>query len=123
MLDTQVKGTPVVIYNPAAFEVTDVVEISFDGMPANVSVYDDNGKRVPSQMVVEDGVRKLLVRATVAPVGYAVYDVRKGGASKASGVLKASEKGMENSVYKLAFDANGDICSIVDKRTCSLHRK
>ena len=116
MLDTQVKGTPVVIYNPAAFEVTDVVEISFDGMPANVSVYDDNGKRVPSQMVVEDGVRKLLVRATVAPVGYAVYDVRKGGASKASGVLKASEKGMENSVYKLAFDANGDICSIVDKR-------
>ena len=116
MLDTQVKGTPVVIYNPVAFEVTDVVEISFDGMPANVSVYDNNGKRVPSQMVVEDGVRKLLVRATVAPVGYAVYDVRKGGASKASGVLKASEKGMENSVYKLAFDANGDICSIVDKR-------
>ena len=116
MLDTQVKGTPVVIYNPAAFEVTDVVEISFEGMPANVSVYDDNGKRVPSQMVVEDGVRKLLVRATVAPVGYAVYDVRKGGASKASGVLKASEKGMENSVYKLAFDANGDLCSIVDKR-------
>lgn len=116
MLDTQVKGTPVVIYNPAAFEVTDIVEVAFDGMPANVAVYDNNGKRVPSQMVVEDGVRKLLVRATVAPVGYAVYDVRKGGASKASAVLKASDKGMENSVYKLAFDANGDICSIVDKR-------
>lgn len=116
MLDTQVKGTPVVIYNPAAFEVTDIVEISFEGMPANASVYDNNGKRVPSQMVVEDGVRKLLVSATVAPVGYAVYDVRKGGSSKASAVLKASDKGMENSVYKLAFDANGDICSIVDKR-------
>lgn len=116
MLDTQVKGTPVVIYNPAAFEVTDIVEVAFDGMPANVAVYDNNGKRVPSQMVVEDGVRKLLVRATVAPVGYAVYDVRKGGASKASAVLKASDKGMENSVYKLAFDANGDICSVVDKR-------
>ena len=116
LLDTQVKGTPVVIYNPAAFPVTEVVEISFDGMPANASVYDQNGKRVPSQVVVEDGVTKLLVRASVAPVGYAVYDVRKGGASKKSAVLKASDKGMENSVYKLAFDENGDICSIVDKR-------
>lgn len=116
MLDTQVKGTPVVVYNPAAFEVTDVIEVSFAGMPEKVSVYDNNGKRVPSQMVVKDGERKLLVCATVPPVGYAVYDVRKGGVSKASDVLKASDKGMENSVYKLAFDANGDICSIVDKR-------
>lgn len=116
LLDTQVKGTPVVIYNPVAFPVTEVVEIAFEGMPANASVYDHNGKRVPSQVVVEDGVRKLLVRASVAPVGYAVYDVRKGSPSKNSAVLKASDKGMENSVYKLAFDANGDICSIVDKR-------
>ena len=77
-------------------------------MPANASVYDQNGKRVPSQVVVEDGVTKLLVRASVAPVGYAVYDVRKGGASKKSVVLKASDKGMENSVYKLAVSLIND---------------
>ena len=117
MLDTQVKGTPVVIYNPAAFEVTALAEIAYEGMPDKVSVYDSNGNRVPSQVVVDNGVRKLLVRATVAPVGYAVYDVRKGGGTRTSAVLKASDKGMENAVYKLAFDANGDICSIVDKRS------
>ena len=116
MLDTKVKGTPVVIYNPAGFEVTEVVEIAYEGMPENVTVYDDKGKRVVSQIVTVNGERKLLVRAVVPAVGYAVYDVRKGGSSKASKVLKASSEGMENSIYKLSFDANGDISSIVDKR-------
>ena len=118
LLDTKVKGSPVVIYNPAAFEVNDIVEVSYEGMSDNVSVYDQNGKRVVSQIVVVDGQKKLLVRATVPATGYVVYDVRNGaGSAKASKVLTASEKGMENAVYKLSFDANGDICSIYDKRS------
>lgn len=117
MLDTQVKGTPVVIYNPSAFEVEDVVEIDCAGLPEKVSVYDCNGKRVPSQTVDRDGKRKLLVPAKVGPVGYAVYDIRKGGSAGAASLLKVSDKGMENPVYSLKLDGNGDICSIIDKRT------
>lgn len=116
MLDTKVKGTPVVIYNPAAFEVSDVVEISLDGISGTPSIYDSCGRRAMSQVVEVDGERKLLVRATVPAVGYVVYDLRSGGSAKSSKVLKASEKGMENAVYKLTFDSNGDISSIIDKR-------
>ena len=116
MLDTRVKGTPVVIYNPAGFEVTEVVEISCEGMPDNVTVYDSKGKPAVSQMVHAGGERKLLVRACVPAVGYAVYEVRKGRSPITTTALKATEKEMENSVYRLAFDANGDIASIMDKR-------
>ena len=117
LLDTQVKGTPVVVYNPAGFENVALVEIAFDGMPDNAAVYGPDGKRVPSQIIIRDGVRRLLFRASAGPVGYAVYDVRKDGAkASSSSVLSVSENGMENSVYRLSFDENGDICSIIDKR-------
>lgn len=117
LLDTQVKGTPVVVYNPVGNDNVGLVEISYDGMPENAVVYGPDGRRVPSQMTVRDGVRKLVFKASVSPVGYAVYDVRKSSVNvSASSALAVSEKGMENSVYRLAFDANGDICSIWDKR-------
>ena len=116
MLDTQVKGTPVVVYNPAAFAVKEVVEVSFEGLPETVSVYGPDNQKVASQIVDKDGKKVLLIKANVPAMGYAVYDVRKGGSTKASATLKATETGIENSVYKLTFDKNGDICSIVDKR-------
>lgn len=117
-LDTQVKGTPVVIYNPAGFPVTDVVEVTLPAAGAKFAVYDDKGARVPSQVLdSRDGKTRLLVRAVVPASGYVVYDVRKGGGGKASPVLKATETGLENSIYKLTLDRNGDIGSIIDKRS------
>lgn len=116
-LDTQVKGTPLVIYNPAGFPVTDVIEVTVPGYSSQVSVYDEQGVKVPHQVIAaEQGAVRMLIRASVPATGYAVYDVRKGGSQKTSAVLKASPASMENSVYKIAFDANGDIASIVDKR-------
>lgn len=115
-LNTNVKGTPVVISNPAGFPVSDVVEVTLPGQGTKFTVYDDKGVRVPSQLLdSRDGKVRLLVQATVPAVGYAVYDVRKGGGSGSS-ALKATETGLENSVYKVTLDANGDIASIVDKR-------
>ena len=116
LLDTQVKGTPIVVYNPSGFENAGLLEIAYEEMPENAVVYDPDGKRVPSQIIVKDGERKLLFRAVADPVGYAVYDVRKGSFHSTASTLSVSEKGMENSVYRLAFDENGDICSIWDKR-------
>ena len=43
-----------------------------------------------------------------ANISYAVYDIRKGGQPKAP-AIKAGAWGLENSVYKLTLDANGDI--------------
>jgi len=116
-LDTNVKGTPLVIYNPAGFSVSDVVEVTVEGLPSNVSVYNEKGVRVPHQVLgAENGAVRMLVLASAPAAGYAVYDIRKGGSAKASPALKASESSLENSVYRIALDGNGDIVSIVDKR-------
>lgn len=119
-LDTDVKGTPLVIYNPLAVPVSDVVEITLD-MPLKqnqLSVYDENGKQVPSQIIENQGGKvKMLVSASAPPCGYVVYSVRAGGSSKASPVLTATNSSLENSIYKIQLDKNGDIVSIVDKRS------
>ena len=115
-LDTQVKGLPLVVYNAAGFPVTDVVEVTLPGK-GNLAVYDGKGKQVPSQVLERlDGQVRMLVRVSAPAVGYAVYDVRSGGAAKASATLKASASSIENAVYKVSFDKNGDLASIVDKR-------
>lgn len=115
-MDTNVKGIPVVIYNPAGFPVSDIVEVDLSGQYGKVTVYDDKGRVVPHQILSSSlqGTR-LLVKADVPATGYVVYDVRKGG-SRMKPSMNISASGMENSIYRLSFDSNGDISSIVDKR-------
>ena len=117
-LNTNVKGTPLVVYNPLGFTVSNLIEVTLPGHSSKLTVYNENDIKVPHQ-VVEDrnGEVKILIEATVEGVGYAVYDVRKGGAEKNSGSIKATNNGLENSVYKVTLDKNGDISSIIDKRS------
>ncbi|MDE6542673.1 MAG: discoidin domain-containing protein, partial [Muribaculaceae bacterium] len=116
-LNTNVGGTPVLLFNPLGYETTDIVEIEVPAKvrPAQAVVKDHNGKQVKAQVKdFADGKATLLVEATVPAVGYAVYDVAlkgKGATQTAKGV-----KGVENSVYSIKFDKNGDIASLVDKR-------
>ncbi len=115
-LDTQVKGLPLVVYNAAGVPVTDVIEVSLPGK-GNLAVYDAKGKPVASQILSrEEGMVRMLVRVSAPAVGYAVYDVRNGAATKPSTVLKASTSSIENAIYKVTLDKNGDLASIVDKR-------
>lgn len=116
-LDTRVKGTPVVFYNPLGFAATDVVEVSVPAtrLPQEATVSDDQGRKVRSQVLgYSDGRAHLLVEATVPAAGYAVYDVRLSGRGKEASQAVAGTS-VENSVYKITLDANGDITSLFDK--------
>lgn len=116
-LNTDVKGTPLVIYNATGFPVTEVVEATIPAGSERVSVYNDKGSRIPHQVLgFENGSLRILFSACVPATGYAVYEVRQGGSPKGSSALKASERSIENSIYRVSLDANGDIRSIVDKR-------
>ncbi len=120
-LDTRVNGTPLIVYNPSAFPVSEVVEVSLD-VPAKtktVAVYDEKGQQVRSQIISNDNNGKIvmLVEASMPSLGYAVYEVRRGGRQTTNQALKASGNQIENSVYKVTLDGNGDIASIVDKRS------
>ena len=118
VMDTRAKGSPVLVYNPAAYSRRSLVEATVD-LPAEaegVAVYAPDGKAVPAQIVARDGARAtVLFAAAMEPVSYAVYDVRAGKAGKGK-VLRASGNTLENWVYKVTLDANGDIASVIDKR-------
>ena len=108
-LDTRVPGTPLVLYNPSGAPRREVVTVD----AAEGRVFDAQGRMVRAQRL-SDG--KLAFVAEVPSVGYAVYDLRKGNSSTARTSLKAGASTLENAVYSLRLDANGDICSLVDKR-------
>lgn len=120
-LDTDVKGTPVVLYNALGFQTNSVVEVKIDmaKAPKGISVFDVYGKEVASQLLsYEDDKASLLIDATVPAVGYAVYDVRTSGkrVSESKVEQKSGRYQLDNSVYKVTLNSDGDITSLIDKR-------
>ena len=116
-LNTNVGGTPVLLFNPLGYETTDLVEIEVPSKvrPAQAVVKDHNGKQVKAQVKdFADGKATVLVEATVPAIGYAVYDVALKGKGAAPAASKVNK--VENSVYSVTFDKNGDISSLIDKR-------
>ena len=111
-LDTRVKGTPVLVYNPLNIAREDVVEATVPGnVSKGVEVFGPDGSQVPAQM--ENG--KVLFLAKVPSVGYSVYDIRQGKKSESSKELKVTESSLENARYKVTLNAAGDVSSIFDK--------
>lgn len=115
LLDTQVKGTPVILYNASGFEANEVVEVEVPATKA-ISVYNEKGVQVPSQLLQSaNGKAKLLISASVPAMSYTVYEIRN-AAGKAKSQVSVTANTLENSIYKVTLDKNGDICSILDKR-------
>jgi alpha-mannosidase len=114
-LNTQVSGTPVILYNTEAFNMNDIASITLPEMKGSYKVTDAKGKEVTSQVVTDTkGKPHLLVDASVPATGYAVYSVKAG--SKNASRNSVNGNSIENSVYKVTVDAKGDVSSIVDKR-------
>ena len=111
-LNTQTRGTAVVVYNPLNIAREDVVEASLS-LPAGtraVRVVGPDGKAVPAQY--ENG--KAIFVAKTPSVGYAVYDVEPAASEPASS-LKVSNTSLENARYRVTLNADGDVSSIFDK--------
>ncbi|MBQ5943403.1 MAG: alpha-mannosidase [Bacteroidales bacterium] len=119
-LDTRVKGTPVVVFNPVSSDNADIVTVDVE-IPApysDVQVFGPDGKPVKSQVICrENGKAKLIFAASDPSVSLSVYDfryVKSSPSGKSS--LKASGKTIENKIYKLEVGETGDIVSLIDKR-------
>ncbi len=115
-LDTNVEGTPVVVYNPVSYKRNDVVCAEIDVNTPYVRVFDTNGEEVPAQLSTVDGKKVVKFAAKVAPVSCSVFDVREsdtpcGVKSK----LTVTTRTLENDRYKVTLNNDGDIASIIDK--------
>lgn len=121
-LDTRVKGTPVVVFNPLSIDREDVLSarIAINGKaPKAFRVFGPDGKEVLSQTLATDANSvELLFVARVPSLGFAVYDVRTADTPCAlPSQLKIAEDTLENSRYRVRVDKNGDVASVVDKTT------
>lgn len=118
-MDTQVKGIPVVVFNPLSFEREDCVEatVVFKKAPLSVKVFDNENREVPSQIVKkENNSITLLFLAKVPSVSYTTYDVCSSEKpSSVSTGLHITESSMENSKYVVKINKAGDIESVYDK--------
>jgi len=113
-LNTDVKGTPIVIFNSLNIPREDLVEASVtfpSGTPKAVRVTAPDGSEVPAQLA--DG--KVLFLARLPSVGYAVYSVSPAERPAAQSTLKVTNSSLENARYRIALDQNGDVSSIYDK--------
>ncbi len=118
-LNTQVRGTAVVVYNSLNIPREDVVEAAI-ALPAGtnaVRVVGPDGKEAPAQLSAQHD--KVVFVANAPSAGYAVYDVEPAAAPAAS-TLKVTASSLENARYRVQIDANGDVSSIFDK---SLNRE
>ncbi len=112
-MNTQARGTALVVYNSLNIPREDVVEAAV-ALPAGtkaVRVTGPDGRDVPAQL---EGADKLVFVAKAPAAGYAVYDVQPAAAAGAS-TLKVTQSSLENARYRVAIDANGDVSSIFDK--------
>ena len=122
-LDTRGDGAsvPVVVFNPAALDRHDVVDVTVvvpGPAPASVRVYDMNGVEVPSQVKeVSGGSFRILFTGDVPALGYAVFQVKNAAAPcKLPTGMHVSTGVLENARYRVTIDANGDPSGIFDKK-------
>ncbi len=125
-INTQGDGVPVVVFNPLSWPRTEATEIDAQlATPGgSAQVFDAAGKQVPSQVLTRDPATNrvhLLVLTHTPALGYKVYFVRAGAASKAvtpSPTLKSSPDSLENEFIRLTIDPNtGCMTSLYDKRS------
>ncbi len=119
-LDTSfTKGIPVIVSNPVqniAYR-KEAVRVIIDSDACSFTVYDKDGKSVPSQTKkLSDNKTEIIFIADVLSTGLAVYDVREEKAEISGTDLVITESSIENKNLSVKIDRNGDLCSVFDKR-------
>lgn len=109
----------VIVNNPVAAKRKEAVEahIKLAHNAQYIKVVDKNGREVPSQIIKKQGKEfDIVFLATVESVGFKVYDVQTAQKAYAKATdLSVSEHVLENAKYRVVFNKNGDIASVIDK--------
>ncbi len=114
-LNTETRGTPIVVYNPLNVQREDLVEaeITFpNGLPTAVRVVGPDGVEAPAQLA--NG--KVVFLAKVPSAGFVVYDIQPADAPTSSSALRVTESSLENGRYRVSIDRHGDVSHVFDKQ-------
>ncbi|HOP79821.1 MAG TPA: glycoside hydrolase family 38 C-terminal domain-containing protein, partial [Armatimonadota bacterium] len=115
-IDIRGDGVPVVVFNPLAWERTDVVEIDspFDTEETSAVVVTDGKSTFPAQLCAD----KLIFTAYDMPaLGYKVFWLKQDTRNEKSAV-SAGNNTLENEFFRIKIDPKqGTIAEIYDKNT------
>ncbi|MBR3737172.1 MAG: alpha-mannosidase, partial [Eubacterium sp.] len=109
----------IIVHNSVAIKRKECVEahIKLNHNSKYVAVFDKSGKEVPSQVIRKQGKEfDIVFLADMPSASFKVYDIRK--SDKKCSIktdLSVSEHILENEKYRLIFNKNGDIASVIDK--------
>jgi len=119
-IDTTGAGTPVVVFNPLAWDRSDTVEVNFDNTTSAdaIQLVDEQGIPIAAQILDKgNGEKKrriAFIAGNVPSLGYKTYWVRPGKTDTAS--LGATPAGLENEFFRITIDGNtGCLASLFDK--------
>lgn len=124
--DTNVDGTPVLVFNSLSWERSDMVEatVSFaDAVPEQLAVYDGD-TLVPSAVIARNDEKKtatIRFKADALPsVGFKVFNVKAGDGKVETDLSVQENDGlyvMENEFLKVEIDkATGNIAQVYNKK-------
>ena len=109
----------VIVHNPVAIKRKSAVEahIKLNHNSKSVAVFDFKGNEVPSQVIRKQGKEfDIVFLADIESTAFKVFDVRASDKKcKIKTDLAVTEHTLENGKYRLIFNKNGDIASIIDK--------
>lgn len=120
-MNTEAKGSPIVVYNPVARNREDVctAEMDFASRPEHIRVFDAKGNEVLSQIVSRSGSKiTFLFLAKVPSLGVAKYEVRESATPSklTTPSLTIEPNTLENEFYKVTLNDKGDMASVIDKK-------
>jgi len=113
-IHTEKEGLPILVFNPLAWERTDIVSLPLPkNMPASCVVKDGEGNIYPVQILKD---KLLFVAQNTPSLGYKVFYITE-GKGKDSHVDSKTPFCLENEFFALAIDEkSGTIAYLYDKK-------
>lgn len=112
---------PVIVFNPLAWDRTDLVKISLPtGDEAPYAVFDENGREILSQVARTGEYQRVLmfIARDVRSLGYRTYQLKKQVPAELKNGLSVTDEAIGNAYFAVALDQNtGWVRSVTDKRS------
>ncbi|HEU5138589.1 MAG TPA: alpha-mannosidase [Bacillales bacterium] len=108
----------VVVFNSLAFNRNDLIELPHsDQFLKNQSVFDEQGRSSPVQVIDDGNDKKVLLKAeNVPPLGYKTFRFAEANHDIEPSIVVHQDY-LENQFYKIRLNDKGQFMSIYDKRT------
>ena len=110
----QIPGNGIVVFNTLGYERDDIVEITLKNSDDRIALYDTDGTELPSQLCACDD--KMIFWAKGVPAkGWKSFTVKAVECECALPAVKIKNRVIETGAYKLTFDKNYNVTSLVEK--------